>query len=265
MELVRSAPATRGVRQPLFPRVEKGEGEPVVLLHGIFGSPDNWRDQIDSLSAHYRVIVLELPIFELPLGDCKVERFTEYVVEYLDWAKIDRATFGGNSLGGHVALDLAIRFPERTRALVLAGSSGLFERGYESGVPFRPSRQWIQERIASQVFHDQRHIRPEMIDEVVSVLANSGKKRRLVRLAKTAKRTHMGNELHRVNAPTLLIWGKQDRITPLEVAREFADGIPDTRLVLIDECGHAPMIEQPAEFSKALRRFLTSLPNGQAT
>jgi pimeloyl-ACP methyl ester carboxylesterase len=264
MYVAAQAPVRPAITRPPFPRMEKGDGEVVVFLHGIFGSPENWREQTDGLADGYRVVVPLLPIFEVPLDDCTVQRFTEHVREYLDWAGIDRATFVGNSFGGHVALDLAIRFPERTRALVLAGSSGLFERGYEKGVPVHPSREWIEDRIAAQVFHDASQIRPEMVDEVVEVLASSASKRRLVRIAKSAKRTHMGGKLHRITAPTLLVWGKQDRITPLEVAREFRDGIPDAELVLIDECGHAPMIEQPARFTRALRSFLDSLNNGRA-
>lgn len=264
MYVVTETPVRRAITASPFPRVEKGEGEPVVFLHGIFGSPENWRGQIDGLSDRYRVVVPMLPIFEVPLGECTVPRFTDHIRQYLDWAGIDRATFVGNSFGGHVALDLAIRFPDRARSLVLAGSSGLFERGYESGVPVHPSREWIQDRIAAQVFHDASHIRPEMVDEVVEVLASSASKRRLVRIAKSAKRTHMGDKLHRISAPTLLIWGRQDQITPLEVAREFRDGIPDAELVLIDDCGHAPMIEQPARFTEALRSFLDSLSNGRA-
>lgn len=234
------------------------------MLHGMFGSADNWRDQIDVLSARYRMIVLELPIFELPLPECTVERFTGYVTDYLDWAGIRRATFVGNSLGGHVALDLAIRTPGRTRALVLTGSSGLFERGYETGVPTRPGLDWVRDRIALQVFHDARHIKPGMVEAAADILADPAKKRRLVRVAKAAKRTHMGDRLHCVSAPTLLIWGKQDRITPLEVAREFERGIAGAELVLIDECGHAPMIEQPQRFTKALAAFLDGLEGNGA-
>lgn len=265
MHATTETPVRGAITRPRFPRVEKGNGDPVVFLHGIFGSPENWREQMDGLADHHRVIVPLLPIFELPLGECTVPRFTNHVRGYLDWAGIERATFVGNSFGGHVALDLAIRFPERTRSLVLAGSSGLFERGYEAGVPVHPSREWIYDRIAGQVFHDASHIRPEMVDEVVQVLASSASKRRLVRIAKSAKRTHMGSKLHRISAPTLLIWGKQDQITPLEVAQEFQQGIPDAELVLIDECGHAPMIEQPARFTEALRSFLDALGNGRAT
>ncbi len=258
------APVRLAIAGSRFPRVEKGNGEPVVFLHGIFGSPENWRDQMDALACRYRVVVPILPIFEVPLGECSVDTFTDHVRKYLDWAGMDRATFVGNSFGGHIALDLAIRFPECVRALVLAGSSGLFERGYEKGVPVRPSREWITDRIAAQVFHDASQIRPEMVEEVVETLASSANRRRLVRLAKSAKRTHMGNKLHCISAPTLLIWGKQDQITPLDVAREFMEGIPDAELVLIDQCGHAPMIEQPSRFTTALSSFLDSLSNGRA-
>jgi pimeloyl-ACP methyl ester carboxylesterase len=242
----------------VYPRVERGEGRPVVMLHGMFGSPDNWLHQIENLSRSHRMIVLELPIFDEAWDDPSVEGLTRYALEYLDWAGFERAVFVGNSLGGHIALYLACHHPERVRALVLSGSSGLLERGYEQGLPTNPGHDWIYGRVA-QVFFDERTIRPGMVDEVTDFLDSRRNKFRLVKVAKAAKRTHMGPDLHRVTAPTLLVWGRQDEVTPLEVAHEFNEGIENSRLVLFDECGHAPMMEKPEEFTEVLGDFLAGL------
>ena len=241
-----------------YPRVERGEGPPVVMLHGMFGSPDNWLHQVENLSGSHRMVVLELPIFDEKWDDPSVEGLSRYTRSYLDWAGFDRAVFVGNSLGGHIALYLACHNPERVRGLVLSGSSGLLERGYEQGLPTSPSRDWIYDRVA-QVFYDEGTIRPGMVDEVVNFLDSRRNKFRLVKVAKAAKRTHMGGDLHRITAPTLLIWGRQDEVTPLEVAREFEEGIKGAELVLFDECGHAPMMEKPEEFTWVLADFLGRL------
>ena len=142
---------------------------------------------------------------------------------------------------------------------MLAGASGLLERGYEQGLPTSPGRDWIYSRVA-QVFYDERTIRPGMVDEVVDFLDSRKNKFRLLKVAKAAKRTHMGPLLHRVTAPTLLIWGRQDEVTPLEVAHEFNEGIEGSELVLFDECGHAPMMEKPEKFTEVLHDFLAGLP-----
>jgi len=241
-----------------YPRVERGEGPPVVMLHGMFGSPDNWLHQVENLSRSRRMVVLELPIFDQKWDDPSVAGLSRYTLEYLDWAGFDRAVFVGNSLGGHIALYLACHHPERVRGLVLSGSSGLLERGYEQGLPTNPGHEWIYGRVA-QVFYDEKTIRPGMVDEVVDFLDSRRNKFRLVKVAKAAKRTHMGADLHRITAPTLLIWGRQDEVTPLEVALEFQEGIAGAELVLFDECGHAAMMEKAAEFSKVLEEFLDGL------
>ncbi len=242
-----------------FPRLEEGEGEPVIMLHGIFGSPDNWLAQLRHLADRYRVVVLDLPIFSLPIEECTIDGLVRHVIAYLDWAGIDNAVFVGNSLGGHLALDLALRAPERVRALVLAGSSGLFERGFDAKVPVRPGDDWIRDRIASEVFYDSAKIRPEMIEQAIEILASRDRKLRVIRAAKSAKSSHMGEHLGDIKAPTLLIWGRQDKITPLIVADEFHEGIRASELVLIDQCGHAPMLEQPEEFSRHMAAFLDRL------
>jgi pimeloyl-ACP methyl ester carboxylesterase len=244
-----------------YPRLEKGDGEPIILLHGIFGSPLNWLYPTQVLSATHRVIVPDLPLFTAALKDCCVDGLTGYVLGYMDWAGIRSAVFVGNSLGGHLSLELATRHPERVRALVLAGSSGLFERGYETGIPTNPSREWLRERIGTGIFYDTSIVTDEMVDEVVGLLSDRTNKFRLLKLAQSAKRGHMGERLHLVRVPTLLVWGRQDQTTPPEVAREFQASIPGSDLVLIDKCGHAPMLEQPAGFTRAVRRFLDRLPS----
>jgi len=238
-----------------FPRIERGDGEPVVLIPGMFGQPSNWQHQLEHLSDGYRVITLDLPLFDPSFTECSVHGLGDYVRRFLDWAGIARAVLVGNSLGGHVALDVATRHPSRVRAMVLAGSSGLFERGFERGVPTKPDRAWIENRIR-EVFCHESSIPAGQGDEIERIVQSRANKLRILQWAKSAKRTHMGQSLSQIAAPTLLVWGKQDHITPLDVAVEFLRGIHHSDLVLLNECGHAPMMEHPARFTEILRHFL---------
>jgi len=243
-----------------FPRIEGGHGSPLVFLHGVFGTTDMFGDQIRAFSKHHRVISLELPFFDLRYKSCSIEGFAQYVIDFLDSAGIPSAIFVGNSLGGHVALHLATQAPDRVAGLVLAGSSGLWERSF-SRVPKSPTREWLWDRI-KEVFHAEEKIPPGTLKEVEDAISSRVGKFRLLKVAMAAKGSHMGGLLNTIKAPTLLVWGKQDRITPLEVAEEFNSGIPNSELVLVDECGHAPMIEQPHVFTEAVGAFLERLRKG---
>lgn len=239
--------------------LDVGQGRPVVLLHGIFGAVDNWHGFLEVAPAGFRWILPRLPLYELPLDRCTIAGLADWVVGELAEAGIERAIFGGNSLGGHLALDLAIRRPELVEGLILAGSSGLFERGFDTWVPRMPGVDWIRAK-AVEVFHDEERITDELVQEVRSIAEDRGKLLRAIRIAKNAKQTHMGQRLDQVRAPSLLVWGRQDRITPLAVAEEFHQKIAGSELILIDRCGHAPMMERPVEFAGAIEPFLRSLP-----
>lgn len=238
-----------------YPRIDLGSGLTILLLHGMFGKPENWDHTLEHLSENYRVITLELPIFDSSWKDPTVEGLSRYTADFLEWAAIEGAVMVGNSLGGHIALYLGCFYPELTRGLVLTGSSGLFERGYEQGIPTSPNRDWIYDRVA-EIFYDKSSIRPGIVDEVDEFLKSRRNKFRLVKVAKSAKRTHMGEHLDKIDVPTLLVWGREDTITPLDVAHEFRDNISDRELVIFEKCGHAPMLEYPEKFSEVLEDFL---------
>ena len=237
-----------------FPRIDEGEGLPVILMHGMFGHCDMWSVQVEALSPQFRMMAPEMPIFDHAFVDCTIEGFADYVIRLMDHAQIPRAVLGGNSLGGHVALDIATRFPERCLGLVLAGSSGLFERSFDR-VPRTPSREWVWERVR-QVFYCEENVPPGTLEEIESTIGPRENKFRLLKVAKSAKGTHMGSLLNGIHVPTLLAWGIQDGITPLVVAHEFHQGIAGSRLELFDKCGHCPMTEHPERFTRLLGEFL---------
>ena len=245
--------------------LERGQGEPVVLIHGLFGQPSNWNGILEALADRYWLHAPQLPIAYQPGNQAKdfdaFQVLTESVVDYMDACGIERATVGGNSLGGQVAIDLCLRHPERAERLVLAGSAGLFERDLGSNGMPRVDREWIRAK-ATEVFYEPGHLTEAMVDQLEEMLRDRAYRRFMLRVAKATRAYNVRAELGRLTLPTLIVWGEADQITPPEVAEEFAHALSNARLVFLPNCGHAPPIEQPEPFSRILREFLAEAPLG---
>ena len=235
--------------------LERGEGEPVVLLHGLMGHMHHWDDVLDGLGLGCRALAPTLPIFDPAFEYTSVPALAAHVRRFMDAVGIERAVIGGNSLGGHVAVRLALAWPERVSGLVLTGSSGLFERTFTRGVPHRPGREFVRERM-EEIFYDRALVTPEWVAAVHRALSEPATALRLLRFARAAKRDNVGGRLGEIAAPTLVVWGADDRITPPAVAERFLSRIPDCQLVFLRHCGHAPMMEQPHAFTAILRAWL---------
>ena len=231
----------------------------VLLLHGMFGKASNWRPCAEELSRRqYRVYMPELPVFNMPAHETGIDGLGEHVRRFLDQEGIDRAVIAGNSLGGHIALQMALRYPDRVMALILTGSSGLFERGFERSVPRRPSRDWLRTKVR-EVFYDETHVTEDLLDEVSDTICDPRRALKILRVAKSAKHDNLRHVLHRITCPVLLAWGADDNITPPTVAKEFKECLPHAELNFIPRCGHAPMMERPHEFNQIVEQFLQRL------
>ena len=246
-------------------RVDRvGAGDPVVLLNGLLGANEHWFSCLGPLAERAECVLLEPPLLEMRGKGLSVEgvvRLTASVLETL----IDRpAVLVGNSLGGHIALRLAIEHPEMVRGLVLLGSSGLFERTFERGAQHSPSREWLEGKIGD-LFHDPDALPSfqSMVDMAHAELSRRSAARALVRLGRSAKADHLGDLLPRITAPALLLWGRQDRVTPPDVAAEFERLIPDARLRWIESAGHAPHIERPGRVGEEIARFVDELADAE--
>ncbi len=230
----------------------------MLLLHGMFGRPSDWDAVRGALADKWRVLVPNLPVFDFPLGKCGLENLCDDLRRLLDEHGFERAVLVGNSLGGHISLLTALRAPERVAGLVLTGSSGLFERGFERGVPRRPDRDWIRRKV-SEVFFDQKHVTEELLDDVSETISDARTVLNIVRLARAVKRSNLRDLLPQIQCPVTLVWGTEDVITPPEVAYDFARLMPTSELHFIEQCGHTPPIERPAEFVRILRDSLERL------
>jgi 2-hydroxy-6-oxonona-2,4-dienedioate hydrolase len=251
-------------QQDKFRFLEEGEGEPLLLLHGLFGALSNFRDLIEHFKVNYKVVVPILPLFDLDIFHTSVGGLEKFVQKFIEARGYRDIHLLGNSLGGHVALVHILKHPEKIRSLTLTGSSGLFENGMGDSYPKRGDYEYIKKK-TQLTFFDPNTATKELVDEVFEITNNRIKVIKIIALAKSAIRNNLGEELNQIKQPTLLIWGNNDTITPPFVAREFNRLIPNSELQFIDKCGHAPMMEVPAEFNRILDGFLNKLREPAAT
>lgn len=241
-----------------FKFIEEGDGEPLVLLHGLFGALSNFRPLIEYFRQHNKVVVPMLPLLEMDILHTSVGGLAKFVHKFLETKDLKQVHLLGNSLGGHVGLVHILKHPERIKSLTLTGSSGLFENGMGDSYPKRGDREYIRKK-TELTFYDPTMATEELVDEVYSITNNRLKVIKIIALAKSAIRNNLGEELNQIKQPTLLVWGNNDSITPPFVAREFNKLIPHSELHFIDKCGHAPMMEVPDEFNAILHKFLKKL------
>lgn len=242
-------------QQDKFKFLEAGEGEPLMLLHGLFGALSNFKDVIDHFSKKYKVVVPMLPLFELDIFHTSVSGLAKYVHRFIEARGYSNIHLVGNSLGGHVALLHILKYPERIKTLTLTGSSGLFENGMGDSYPKRGDKEYIRKK-TELTFYDPAMATEELVNEMFEITTNRIKVIKVIALAKSAIRNNLGEELNLIKQPTCLIWGNNDTITPPFVAKEFQKLIPNSEVHFIDKCGHAPMMEVPEEFNVILTEFL---------
>ncbi len=243
-------------QQDKFRFLEEGEGEPLLLLHGLFGALSNFADLIEHFKHSHKVVVPLLPLFDLDIFHTSVGGLQKHVQKFIELRGYNNIHLLGNSLGGHVALVHILKHPERIKTLTLTGSSGLFENGMGDSYPKRGDKEYIRKK-TELTFYDPAMATETLVDEVFEITNNRIKVIKIIALAKSAIRNNLGEELSQIKQPTLLVWGNNDTITPPFVGKEFNKLIPNSELHFIDKCGHAPMMEVPGEFNKILEAFLT--------
>jgi len=237
-----------------FNYIDEGEGEVLILLHGLFGALSNWKDVLNHLKSNYRVVIPLMPIFEMNILKLSVEGLANFIHDFVEHKKFTSINILGNSLGGHVALVYLKKYPQKVNSLLLAGSSGLYENAFGASYPRKGDKEYLRERIAL-TFYDPKSTTDELVDEIYETIQDKGKLLRILTMAKSAIRHNMRKDLPNFKLPTCLIWGKQDNVTPPEVAEEFNQLLPNSELYFIDNCGHAPMMEQPVIFNTIADNF----------
>ena len=235
--------------------IEEGNGEVLMMLHGLFGALSNFKDLIEHFRKNYKVVVPMMPLLEMDLLHTSVSGLEKFVQKFIEHRKYDNINLLGNSLGGHVGLVHVLKHPEKIKTLILTGSSGLFESAMGDSYPKRGDREYMRKK-TELTFYDPKMATEELLDEVFEITNNRIKVIKIISLAKSAIRNNVADDLKNIKQPTCLIWGKNDNITPPFVGEEFNKLIPNSELHFIDKCGHAPMMEVPHEFNAILEKFL---------
>jgi 2-hydroxy-6-oxonona-2,4-dienedioate hydrolase len=237
--------------------LEVGEGTPIIILHGLMGGLSNFDEVTDFFSNKgYKVVIPELPLYTMSLLKTNVKFFAKYLYDFIAHKKFDNVILLGNSLGGHIGLYHTKLYPEKVKALVITGSSGLYESAMGSGYTKRSDYEVIKKK-AQDVFYDPAIATKEIVDDVYATVNDRNKLIKTLAIAKSAIRHNMSKDLPNMHTPTCIIWGKNDAVTPPEVAEVFQELLPDSDLFWIDKCGHAAMMEHPIEFNQILLKWLT--------
>lgn len=239
-----------------FSYIEAGDGHSLVLLHGLMGGLSNFDETVNYFSERgYRVFVPELPIYDLPILNTNLTTIAKYVIKFIEDHINAPVTIVGNSMGGHVGLILTLARPDLVKNLVLTGSSGLYERTFGDSFPRKSDKDYIKKK-TQEVFYNPDVATDELVDEVFAVVNDRMKGIKTVMLARSAIKHNMLHDLPKITCPTCLIWGREDNVTPPEVAEDMHKFIPNSDLYWIEECGHAAMMEKPKEFNNTLYNWL---------
>jgi pimeloyl-ACP methyl ester carboxylesterase len=258
------------------------QGSPVILLHGIGGSVLDWQANIAALAASHRVFAVDLlgyGLTEKPSEETfTVPRLAQFALDFLSTQAIPRAHFAGNSLGGRIALECAIMAPERVASMVLVAPGGLARGGLLilfriASVPVlgemvtRPSRAGV--KMAWRLsFWQPSFVTEEFVDARFDLARLPGARAAFLKTLRSFVRLggfpiSQLNALHAalptVNVPTLVIWGKQDKILSVAHAEVLRRLLPNVQIQLFDQCGHAPQIECAARFNQAALDFWEQL------
>ena len=235
-----------------------GEGPAIVFIHGTGGSGKVWFNQLRRFEADHRVIAPDLPGYgETPLPETirSIDDYPAFVSALLDAAGVPKAVLVGNSMGGRVALQMALDHPDRVAGLVLVNASGLKLPGF----PIFHVRDAAPEEFAARLYFRASE-RGALAERFVQSPEQVRARETMLRLTAPPLRHDMQERLGEIRVPTLVIWGEGDRIIPPVYADAFAEGIPDAQLAMIERAGHVPMLERPGAVNEAIARFLAILP-----
>jgi pimeloyl-ACP methyl ester carboxylesterase len=241
-----------------FTYAEAGEGPSIIFLHGLMGALSNFDATFNYFSNNgYNVLIPELPLYSLPLLKTNVKNMSKFLYDFIEYKGLKKVILLGNSLGGHIGLYYTKHHPEKVDALVLTGSSGLYEKAMGDSFPKRGNYEYIEEKTKA-VFYNPDIATKELVDGVFKIVNDRSAVIRTLSIAKSAIRHNMANDIPAMNQPTCLIWGEKDTVTPPEVAKDFHKLLPNSDLFWLDKCGHAAMMEKPEEFNKVLHNWFTS-------
>jgi len=262
----------------------RGDPLPVVLVHGTSASLHTWEGWVKALKAQRRVITFDLPAFGLTgpftgrYAGSGEERYTgdqyaRFVLDLAERLQLGRFVIGGNSLGGDVAWRVAALAPERVHQLVLVDAAGPPFVPENIPLGWRLARvpvlnhvlEWVLPRSVvaeglATAYGDASRITPELVDRYFELTLREGNRRALMERLRGWRPGEGAERIATLRVPTLVIWGRRDRLIPLAAGEHFGRVIPGSKLVIFDDLGHVPHEEDPARTVKPVRAFLGLAP-----
>jgi len=249
------------IKENKYRYIESGEGQPIIILHGLMGGLSNFKTVYDFFpSKGYKIIIPELPIYSMSISDTSLKSLSEFLFEFINFKLLKKVILLGNSMGGHIGLLFTKSYPELLKGLIITGSSGLYENNMGDKYPKRGNYEWIKSK-TEEVFFDSKIATKKIIDEIFITVNDRNKLIRTLALAKSAIRHNMSNDLPKMKTQTAIIWGNNDTVTPPEVGKEFNKLLPNSKLYWIDKCGHVPMMEHPQKFNEIMHNWLVNFIN----
>lgn len=240
---------------------DHGEGEPLLLVHGLGADADVWAYCFDALCRSHRVIAPDLLGFgrsSKPQLNYRVGTFVEVLDRFLQSLNVRQAAIMGSSMGGWISAGFALQFPQRVSKLVLCNAIGLVEGSVEAAVDFRPSSLENMRNVMEFIFYDKRLATNGLIETAYEFHLERNDGPTIASMLETIhqKLDRLDDTLGEMQTPTLLIWGDSDGVSPVSVGEAYARRIQGSRLEVIPQCGHLPAMEKPNELVERVLRFL---------
>lgn len=250
----------------------KGSGKTILLVHGL-GSPLVWDRLIDPLSQFFDVIAVDLPGFgssSNPPAPFSTQQYVDFLCHLIDTLQLQRTSILGVSYGGQIALTFAFDHQNRIDKLILAASSGPGPKNsFLASSPVWTCVSFIVKNVifrsttmiglfSRYSFFDGMKRPDDLAERFHRALEEKGRKESWLQCARNALRTENDflKRLATLSIPTLIVWGKEDRVVPVRWAYEFQKFLPNASLRILEECGHSLPLEKAAELCEEVRSFL---------
>ena len=246
---------------------------PIVLIHGTGASLHTWESWVNELKNKHRIITLDLPAYGLTgpnkTGDYSQDFYVNFMENFLLKLNIKRCVLGGNSLGGSITWAFALEHPERVGKMILVDAGGYPMVSKSVPIAFQIARMpivgnlfkyilpyaVIEKSLQNVYVHDDR-ITPELIERYYDLASRTGNRKAFLDRMKSSIKNDNYLKIKTLTMPTLIIWGKEDGLIPLNVAEKFHKDLPNDTMIVFKDLGHTPMEEDPMKTVKAVKDFL---------
>ena len=261
-------------KQVNYVEIGQGEGEPIVFIHGLSGSWQNWLENLPFFAQKRRCIAMDLPGFgysEMPREKISISNYARQVDALCEQLELGECVVVGNSMGGFVTAEMSIQYPRRVKSACLVAAAGisitnLRRRPLMTGARVigalgatsaartrimvsRPRLRWA---FTNFVFRHPSLLEPDLVYEQARGAGKPG----FVDALDALLSYDFRDRLPEIKAPTLIIWGEDDMLVPVQDAHEFERLIPESRTIILKDTGHTPMLERPTKFNELLAEFV---------